>query len=335
MITRFVAALSALVPLTLAAQIDSDSTVSKQKPIAVLEKHHAAVTSVKFSPDGKLLATADLDGRVILWRADAWTLLRTLNHGAEVHSIAFSPDGRLIASSGSDNKIILWNPNTGQRLRSIANNHRVMTVIFAPDGQLVAGGEEGIVHFFDSSTGKEIRTLKADGPVWSVTVSGDGSTIATSLPIRVWDYRTLSKKLSVRGFGQLGVALSRDAKRLVSAEATGGALLWKLGDSATYTPLRTPVERKALGAKGYESFEVNMPVASIDFSANGDRAVGGGTTGLVYVWDHLDMQPPVPLKLGGHTMTVSAVALSPNGEFAASGSLDRTVRIWKLDPIRR
>jgi WD40 repeat protein len=78
-----------------------------------------------------------------------------------------------------------------------------------------------------------------------------------------------------------------------------------------------------------------MPVASIDFSPSGERIVGGGTTGLIYVWDQPDSQPASPIKLGGHTMTVSAIALSFNGELVASGSLDRTVRIWKVDPTRK
>jgi WD40 repeat protein len=74
-----------------------------------------------------------------------------------------------------------------------------------------------------------------------------------------------------------------------------------------------------------------MPVASIDMLPNATRVVGGGTTGLVYIWTPAETQPPVPTRLGGHTMTVTAVAISPNGTLVASGSLDRSVRIWKLD----
>ncbi|MFN2602528.1 MAG: WD40 repeat domain-containing protein [Gemmatimonadaceae bacterium] len=323
--------LLALVPLSQThAQGDSDSTVSKQKPIAVLQRHQAGVTSAKFSPDGSLLATSDLNGQVILWRTGSWTPARILNHGSEVYAIAFSPDGKTLASSGDDHKIILWNALTGKQHRTIANNRRALCVTFAPNGELLFGGEDGVIHFVDPATGKETRTFKADGPVWSLSVSADNSTLATALPLRVWDYRTLKKRSSLRSLGQLGVALFPDGKHLASAESTGGALLWNLGDSATYVPLRTTVERRASGAKGFESFTVNMPVASIDLSPSADRIVGGGTTGLVYVWTLTNSQPSVPLKLGGHTMTVTTVAFSPSGEFVASGSLDRTIRIWRI-----
>ena len=329
MITRFLVAVTALIgPAHLTAQA-SDTTVSSQKPIAVLERHRDGVTSLKFSPDGKILASASLDGHVILWQTATWTPARILDHGAEVYAVAFSHDGKMLASTGGDGKVVIWNPSTGQRLRAIRNNPRALTVTFAPNGELLIGGEDAIVRFVDPSTGKEKRTLKTENEIWALSVSGDGSTLATALPIRVWDYRTLSKKANVRSFGQLGLVLSRDGRQLASAESTGGALLWTLGDSATYVPLRTLVQKRGSGPKGYESFDVNMPVSSIDFSQNPDRVVGGSTNGLVYVWNHPDAQPPLPLKLAGHKMSITAIALSPNGQFIASGSLDRTIRIWK------
>jgi len=196
------------------------------------------------------------------------------------------------------------------------------------------GGEDAMIHFVDPTTGKEARTLKADGPVWSLSVSADNNSLATALPLRVWDYRTLKKRSTLRSLGQLGVVLFPDGKHVASAESTGGALLWSLGDSATYIPLRTTVERRASGAKGFDSFTVNMPVASIDLSRSANRIVGGGTTGLVYLWTLTDSQASAPIKLSGHTMTVTTVAFSPSGEFIASGSLDRTIRIWKVEPAR-
>jgi WD40 repeat protein len=332
--TRFAAIFLTLVPLSqLAAQGDSDSTVSNQTPIAVRREHRAGVTSVKFSPDGNLLATADLHGTIILWRAGVWTPIRTLDHGAEVYSLAFSPDGKILASTGGNHQVALWNTATGKRLRDVRNDHRALCISFDPAGTLLIGTEDGVIHFVDPSTGTEARTLQTGGAVWALAVSSDGSTLATALPIRVWDYRTLAKRSSPRALGQLGLALSADGKRAVSAESTGGAVLWTLADSVSNVPLRTTVERRASGARGYESFAVNMPVASVDLSRKADRVVGGGTTGIVYIWTLLKQQLPAPTRLGGHTMTVTAVALSPSGDVVASGSLDRTVRIWKLDPI--
>jgi len=58
------------------------------------------VSSVAFSPDGKLIASAsDSDTTVRLWNVATGKLLRTLNgHTNEVTSVAFSPNGKLLAN---------------------------------------------------------------------------------------------------------------------------------------------------------------------------------------------------------------------------------------------
>jgi WD40 repeat protein len=308
----------------------ADSTLARQTPLAVLDRHRAGVTSVKFSPQGDLLASADLMGKVVMWRTGNWSYVRTLNHGSEVYSLAFSPDGKTLASAGGDQKVRIWSTRTGQEIRRIAMDHRIPAIVFSPDGTLLIGTEDGVVHFVNGSNGREMRSFKAGGSVLELAVSADGNRLATALPIRVWDYRSLTKRNTLTSLGQLGLAFSADGACLASAESTGGALIWTLSDSATYTPLRATAEKKSMGLRGFESFTVNMPVASIDVSRNADLVVGGGTNGLVYEW-RPSGRPPEPTMLGGHAMTVSAVALSPAENLIASGSLDRTIRIWKVD----
>src|SRR6185436_12826294 len=99
------------------------------------------VLSLAFSPDGKLLATADQNEGVHLWDIPSGALRVTLmGHAQTVMSVAFSPDGKTLATGAADSKVKLWNIATEQEVATLELPGGCTSVKFSPDGRALAVG---------------------------------------------------------------------------------------------------------------------------------------------------------------------------------------------------
>jgi hypothetical protein len=83
--------------------------VRSRELLSILEGHKGSIMCLRFSPDGKTLATGSMDHSVKLWSLTTGQELATLpGHSGAVSGLAFSSDGNLLASSSEDNTIRLW-----------------------------------------------------------------------------------------------------------------------------------------------------------------------------------------------------------------------------------
>jgi hypothetical protein len=107
------------------------------------------------------------------------------------------------------------------------------------------------------------------------------------------------------------VVFSPDGKRLAAGLMEGRALLWDVAASAAKpTPL--------CGSE---------PARSLAFRPDGQVVACGGRDGLIHQ-HYLVYDEDAVTSLTGHASTVNALAYASNGNFLASASSDRSVRIW-------
>src|SRR5437588_124684 len=111
------------------AQPASRSITKNQQentPELILQTGHTqGITSLSFSPDGNLLASASNDNTIKIWDVTTGRELRTYaRHKNLALSVAWSSDGGRVASGDCDTKIHIWDPETGNTLRVLVGHEK-------------------------------------------------------------------------------------------------------------------------------------------------------------------------------------------------------------------
>ncbi len=131
-------------------------------------------TRATFSPDGRILATAE-DGRVRLWAPATGVELSKIEH-PEIEYFAFSPDSRILATSSyNDPSIRLWEVASGQERLSLAGGVGGSPYLaFTPDGRtLISGGMDTTALVWDLAPPEP--AMKDLDHLWSDLADGDAS----------------------------------------------------------------------------------------------------------------------------------------------------------------
>lgn len=311
------------------------------------------VTSVAFSPDGKLLAVGSCkekdnvgwcsEGEIRIWDVASGketdsplTTTRT-----NVLSLAFSPDGKLLASGSGDglddtNTTRLWDVASRKEIRVLATEFGadVYSVTFSPDGKMLASGsDDSTIRLWDVASGKQTGALvsKYTSTVRSIAFRPDGKMLASGSgdTIELWDVAS-QKRSGDPLKGEMAVvasvAFSPDGKILAVGNVDDTIHLWDVtGRKEIGDPLMGHTE------------DVN----SVAFSPDGRTLASGSDDKTIRLWDVsavLDRGVASGKQIGdplmGHTSFVRAIAFRPDGKMLASGSQDKMVRLWNvnLDP---
>lgn len=126
------------------------------------------VNTVRFSPDGKLLATGSGEpsrsGELKLWNAQTGAaVLEVKNaHSDTVQSVDFSGDSKSLVSGAADKFVKVWNVADGKLIKSFeGHTHQVLGVSLKRDGRIIASaGADASVKVWSLITGEVVRTIK-------------------------------------------------------------------------------------------------------------------------------------------------------------------------------
>lgn len=305
----------------------------------VLNAHLSDIWTVKFSPDGKWLASGSVDSTIKIWNKENGQVILTIKQPEGITSIDFSPDGNYLASASYDAKIRVWKLPEGLFVKElIGHTGTVWSVNFSPDGKTIAScGEDATIKLWNVETGQIARTLKGHTlTVWDVKFSPDGNYIASGSfdkTVRIWNVGDghLLHILTNHTEAVVALAFSPDGRKLVSTSDDKTMKLWNTSNWSLLYSLTTPEhnqaaafspDNKLLLTGGRDKTTLGELLQNIF----GDSEYNKGVS--MRLWNAQTGQ--LLQTFSNHSNDVNDVAFSPDGKSIASASSDRSIVLWQL-----
>ncbi|MBE9011151.1 AAA-like domain-containing protein [Pseudanabaenaceae cyanobacterium LEGE 13415] len=286
------------------------------KLIRQIDAQSDGVTDLAWSPNGDTIASVGFDKGLKLWRRDG-TLLRSLQgHQNTAWAVAFNPDGQLIVTGSADKTARLWRLSNDWMIRLEGHTSDVNQVAFSPKGQWIVSASKDRSIKLWSQGGNFARTFKSDRSwKFDAEFSPDGEIIAsTGMNGRIQRWKL-------------------DGTPLKPLQAPSGSAIESLAYSPIQASLVTGGQDKQLRLWDAEGKLIRVwaahdaPIQKVVFSPDGQWIASSSLDGAVRLWQASTGKLIAPLV--GHRGEVRAIAISRS--MIATGSLDRSIKLWKLD----
>ncbi|KAK5134148.1 hypothetical protein LTR08_006923 [Meristemomyces frigidus] len=277
----------------------SNPSYTKPKQLASLSYHSGTVHSVRFSPNGKYLASGADDKILCVYALEPgpvahttfgsngapavenWKIFRRLiGHDNDVQDLGWSCDGSILVSVGLDSKVVVWSGSTFEKLKTLSQHQsHVKGITFDPANK----------YFATASDDRSIKIYRFTSPPPNATAHDQTSNFTlestVAAPFGTSPLTTYFRRCS----------WSPEGAHIAAANATNG-----------------PVSSVAIINRGTWDSEINLighegPVEVCAFSPR------------LFLRD-----PPPPPPKAGEAPAVSPPAVS----VVACAGQDKTLSVW-------
>jgi WD40 repeat protein len=282
----------------------------------------APVPAIRVSPDKKLLALAEADGKITLIDLTTGKPVKQLaGHTAAVTSLAFSGNSARLVSGSADKTARVWDVAAGTQILALTGSPQAINAValHANGLQAASGAADGQIVLWKLDAAEPKPLAGDNGAAATVSaVSPDGKQLATAgladnkpvIFIRDIASGNITKTLPGHEGPITSLSFSADNTKLISGSADKTARVWNLADNKELA--------KFVGHAN--------TVTGVALNSNGTQAASGAADNTLKVWNVADAKEIA--NCAGHTGAISDVAFTPNNQSVISASADQTIRLW-------
>jgi WD40 repeat protein len=328
--------------LAIQANLIAPSSATRNAELLVLQtqpallaylRHEAAVNSLLFNRDGRVLVSGSQDGTLRLWDVTEHKLLKQDNVSGWIDNLALTSKDDLLAVATGNNEVEVWDLGHWRKTRTLRLDPLPSGGGAAPIARVAFNGNGGLlataartsrVQIWNPLTGELLCELPDAGEVKDIAFRSDGRTLAVYSGGRVtlWDGNSGQLKQGPVGptnpLNPYSMALSPDG-RTVALPGKENIELWDLDH-------RQKIRELSPAA-------VEAAYLSMAFSPDGRLFAAAGMTEKIRLWDTITGKL-ISIDLQGHgspsKMETKCVRFSPDSRLLASSGGDDAAKLWDV-----
>ncbi len=230
---------------------------------------------------------------------------------------AMRADGQVIAAGGQENRIYLWNCPSGERRNDFISSPApgVRALALSPDGlYLAAAFTDQAIRIFRLEDARLVKTLEGHSAlIRSLMIHPDGRTLFSASfdgTLRTWRFPLGPESGRIAPeMGELfAAAASPEGDRFVVAGSQVEVWRWPSNDRV-----------HTLSIDG-------VTVLHLSRAKNKPLVAGTGQNQALYLWN--DASGRLLEKIDKLDAPISAIALSPDGDFLLGGTRQGAIHLW-------